>query len=126
MLAIKNVIADKEDIPTMIFDEIDTGISGRAAQKVGVKLRQVSRKRQIICVTHLSQIAIMADAHLLIEKTSDSGSTFTNVMNIEGQQRVKEIARILGGEHITDTTLKNAAEQLDSVENICDEILGRQ
>ncbi len=125
MLAIKNVIAEKEDIPTMIFDEIDTGISGRAAQKVGVKLRQVSRSRQIICVTHLSQIAIMADEHLLIEKTASSDNTFTSVTLIDGEQRVKEIARILGGEHITETTIKNAAEQLDSVESIYNEILGK-
>lgn len=126
MLAIKNVSAEKEDIPTMIFDEIDAGISGRAAQKVGVKLRQVSRSRQIICVTHLSQIAVMADNHLLIEKTTSSDSTFTNVTRIDGEQRVREIARILGGEHITETTLKNAAEQLDGVENICSEILGKR
>lgn len=126
MLAIKNVIAEKEDIPTMIFDEIDTGISGRAAQKVGVKLRQISRSRQIICVTHLSQIAVMADNHLLIEKTRNGGSTFTNVSRIEGEQRVSEIARILGGEHITETTLNNAAEQLEGRESIYNEILGRR
>lgn len=126
MLAIKNVIAEKEDIPTMIFDEIDTGISGRAAQKVGVKLRQISRSRQIICVTHLSQIAVMADNHLLIEKTRNDGSTFTNVSRIEGEQRVSEIARILGGEHITETTLSNAAEQLEGRESIYNEILGRR
>ncbi len=126
MLAIKNVIAEKEDIPTMIFDEIDTGISGRAAQKVGVKLRQISRSRQIICVTHLSQIAVMADNHLLIEKTRNGGSTFTNVSHIEGEQRVSEIARILGGEHITETTLNNAAEQLEGRESIYNEILGRR
>ena len=123
MLAIKNVIAEKEDIPTMIFDEIDTGISGRAAQKVGVKLRQVSKSRQIICVTHLSQIAVMGDNHLLIEKTSDSDSTYTNVTQLDGEERVAEIARILGGEHITQTTLDNAAEQLDGREKIYNEIL---
>ncbi len=126
MLAIKNVIAEKEDIPTMIFDEIDTGISGRAAQKVGVKLRQISKARQIICVTHLSQIAVMADNHLLIEKTRSSGSTFTNVSKIDGEQRISEIARILGGELITGTTLDTAAEQLNGREKIYNEILGRK
>lgn len=68
MLAIKNIAAEKDDVPTMIFDEIDTGVSGKAAQKIGVKLRQISRSRQLLCVTHLSQIAVMADTHLLIEK----------------------------------------------------------
>lgn len=125
MLAIKNVIAEKEDTPTMIFDEIDTGVSGRAAQKIGVKLRQVSKTRQVICVTHLSQIAVMADNHLLIEKTSGKDSTFTSVTRLDREQRVEEVARILGGEHITQTTLDNAAEQLDSQEKIYNEILGR-
>ncbi len=125
MLAIKNVIAEKEDIPTMIFDEVDTGVSGRAAQKIGVKLRQVSKSRQVLCVTHLSQIAVMADNHLLIEKTNRDNSTYTNVMQLDHEQRVSEIARILGGEHITQTTLDNAAEQLDGQEKIYNEILSR-
>lgn len=124
MLAIKNVIAEKEDIPTMIFDEVDTGVSGRAAQKIGVKLRQVSKTRQVLCVTHLSQIAVMADSHLLIEKKNAGNSTFTNVTLLSGEQRVAEIARILGGEHITQTTLDNAAEQLNGKEKIYNEILG--
>lgn len=124
MLAIKNVIAEKEDIPTMIFDEVDTGVSGRAAQKIGVKLRQVSKTRQVLCVTHLSQIAVMADSHLLIEKKNADNSTFTNVTLLSGEQRVAEIARILGGEHITRTTLDNAAEQLNGKEKIYNEILG--
>ncbi len=125
MLAVKNVIAEKEDTPTMIFDEIDTGVSGRAAQKIGVKLRQVSKTRQVICVTHLSQIAVMADSHLLIEKNSSKDSTFTSVTKLDREQRVKEIARILGGEHITQTTLDNAAEQLDGQEKIYNEILNK-
>lgn len=123
MLAIKNVSAEKEDTPTMIFDEIDTGVSGRAAQKIGVKLRQVSKTRQVICVTHLSQIAVMADNHLLIEKTNFEDSTVTSVTQLDRSQRVGEIARILGGEHITQTTLDNAAEQLDGQEKIYNEIL---
>lgn len=125
MLAVKNVIAEKEDIPTMIFDEVDTGVSGRAAQKIGVKLRQVSKTRQVLCVTHLSQIAVMADSHLLIEKKSSENSTFTSVTMLSGEQRVAEIARILGGEHITQTTLDNAAEQLNGQEKIYNEILNK-
>lgn len=125
MLAIKNVIAEKEDIPTMIFDEVDTGVSGRAAQKIGVKLRQVSKSRQILCVTHLSQIAVMADNHLLIEKSNSDGSTYTNVTRLDEKQRISEIARILGGEHITQTTLDNAAEQLAGQEKIYNEILNK-
>lgn len=125
MLAIKNVSAEKEDTPTMIFDEIDTGVSGRAAQKIGVKLRQVSKTRQVICVTHLSQIAVMADNHLLIEKTNFEDSTVTSVTQLDRSQRVGEIARILGGEHITQTTLDNAAEQLDGQEKIYNEILNK-
>ena len=125
MLAIKNAIAEKEDIPTMIFDEVDTGVSGRAAQKIGVKLRQVSKSRQVLCVTHLSQIAVMADNHLLIEKTNHDDSTYTNVYRLDHDQRVSEIARILGGEHITQTTLDNAAEQLDGQEKIYNEILNK-
>lgn len=125
MLAIKNVSAEKEDTPTMIFDEIDTGVSGRAAQKIGVKLRQVSKTRQVICVTHLSQIAVMADNHLLIEKTSSEDSTVTSVTRLDREQRIGEIARILGGEHITQTTLDNAAEQLDGQEKIYNEILNK-
>ncbi len=125
ILAIKNVIAEKEDIPTMIFDEVDTGVSGRAAQKIGVKLRQVSKSRQVLCVTHLSQIAVMADNHLLIEKTNHDDSTYTNVYRLDHDQRVSEIARILGGEHITQTTLDNAAEQLDGQEKIYNEILNK-
>lgn len=125
MLAIKNAVAEKEDTPTMIFDEIDTGVSGRAAQKIGVKLRQVSKTRQVICVTHLSQIAVMADNHLLIEKTSLEDSTVTSVTQLDRSQRVGEIARILGGEHITKTTLDNAAEQLDGQEKIYNEILNK-
>lgn len=125
MLAIKNVIAEKEDIPTMIFDEVDTGVSGRAAQKIGVKLRQVSKMRQVICVTHLSQIAVMADNHLLIEKNSCGDSTYTEVTRLDEKQRISEIARILGGEHITQTTLDNAEEQLLGQEKIYNEILNK-
>lgn len=112
MLALKNVIAEKDEVPTMIFDEIDTGVSGRAAQKIGIKLKEISRIRQVICVTHLSQIAVKADNHLLIEKMSDNNRTFTTVKKLTFDERKYEIARILCGDNITETVLKNAEEQL--------------
>ncbi len=114
MLALKNVIADRDDIPTLIFDEIDTGVSGIAAQKIGIKLKQISKLRQVLCVTHLSQIAIEADNHLLIEKTIRDDRTVTEVKVLDYDGRVEEIARILGGETVTETTLKNAAELIAS------------
>lgn len=125
MLAIKNVIAEKDDVPTMIFDEIDTGVSGRAAQKIGVKLREISRDRQVLCVTHLSQIAVMADSHLLIEKNTDGQRTFTIVTKLDGDKRTAEIARILGGDNITETTLKNAEEQLTSRDKVYADMLDK-
>lgn len=112
MLALKNVIADKDDIHTLIFDEIDTGVSGRAAQKIGIKLRQVSSARQVLCVTHLSQLAVMADNHLLIEKKTEGERTFTSVKQLDFEERKYEIARIMCGDNITDTALKNAEELL--------------
>ncbi|MCC8043670.1 MAG: DNA repair protein RecN [Oscillospiraceae bacterium] len=112
MLALKNVTAEKDDIETLIFDEIDTGVSGRAAQKIGIKLKQVSRHRQVICVTHLSQLAVMADNHLLIEKSSDGSRTFTHVKRLDFTERKYEIARIMCGSDITETALKNAEELL--------------
>lgn len=121
MLAIKNVTAEKDDVPTMIFDEIDTGVSGKAAQKIGVKLREISRSRQVLCVTHLSQIAVMADSHLFIEKKTKDNRTFTEVSVLDKDSRAGEIARILGGDNITGATLEAAREQLASR----DEIYGR-
>ncbi len=125
MLAIKNVIAEKDDVPTLIFDEIDTGVSGRAAQKIGVKLRQTSKFRQVLCVTHLSQIAVMADNHLLIQKDTVDDKTETTVKKLDMDERKYEIARILSGEHITETSLQNAEEQLLSRDEVCDELLKR-
>jgi len=116
MLALKNVIAQKDDIPTLIFDEIDTGVSGRAAQKIGLKLREISRHRQVLCVTHLAQIAVMGDNHLLIEKNSVDDRTVTSVTVLEKSERKHEIARIMGGDNVTDLLLKNAEEMLNSVE----------
>ena len=114
MLAIKNILANVDSIPTLIFDEIDTGISGLAAQKVGEKLSYISKNHQVICVTHLAQIACMADSHYLIEKVSDSVSTETRVIRLEGKEVDREIARILGGANISDTTLKYAKELLQN------------
>jgi len=113
MLSLKNVIADKDQVGTLIFDEIDTGVSGRAAQKIGQKLKQVSKGRQIICVTHLAQVACYANHHLLIEKNVRNNRTYTEVRALSSNERVQEIARIIGGADITDTVLKNAEEMLN-------------
>lgn len=112
MLAIKNVMAGKDDIDTLIFDEVDAGISGRAAHKVGVKLSQTAGGRQIICVTHLAQIAAFADNHLFIEKFVRGGRTFTQVRSLGFEERVYELARINSGENVTDSMLNTAREML--------------
>ncbi len=112
MLALKNVIADKDSIGTLIFDEIDTGVSGKAAHKIGQKLKQISDIRQVLCVTHLSQIAVMADNHLLIEKNVVGERTVTTVKKLKFDERVNEIARIMGGDDISPLMLKNAEEIL--------------
>ncbi|ADU22453.1 DNA repair protein RecN [Ruminococcus albus] len=112
MLALKSVLAEKDSIDTLIFDEIDTGVSGRAAQKIGQKLREISRHRQVLCVTHLAQIAVMADNHLLIEKNIVDGRTVTSVRKLDHEGRKYEIARIMGGDNITELMLENAEEQL--------------
>jgi DNA repair protein RecN (Recombination protein N) len=112
MLAIKNVLAEQDAVDTMIFDEVDAGVSGRAAQKVAVKLRTVARGKQVLCVTHLPQIAAMADHHLLIAKTEHDGRTYTSVTPLDREGRKREIARIIGGAEITDTTLRSAEEML--------------
>lgn len=118
MLAIKNVLADKDDIPTLIFDEIDAGVSGRAAGRIGQKLQQVSVGRQIICITHLAQIAAFSDLHFLIEKKSDGKTTETFVRLLETEQRVQELARIMGGVEITPLLIENAREQLFSAQRL--------
>ena len=112
MLALKSVVADKDLIPTLIFDEIDTGVSGRAARKIGIKLKEISRSHQVICVTHLSQIAVMADNHLLIEKKTENDRTFTEVSALDFEGRVNEIARILSGDSPSSLMLDNAREEL--------------
>ena len=112
MLAIKNVIADKDEIDTLIFDEVDTGISGSAAQKVGFKLKEVSKNRQVVCVTHLAQIAALADTHFKIQKNVSDGKTYTNVNALDHDGRRDELARIIGGVEITQATLDYAEEML--------------
>ncbi len=117
MLAIKNVLADKDDVGTLIFDEIDTGVSGRAAQKIGLKLRQAAKNRQIICVTHSAQIAVQAHQHMLIEKKIQEQRTFTIVRTLDLEGRKQEIARIMGGLEITDLQLKSAEEMLKNAQS---------
>lgn len=112
MLAIKSVFADKDEIDTLIFDEIDTGISGRTAQKVSEKLSEISFSHQIICITHLAQIASMADSHFIIEKQTDGQTTRTGIRQLKEQQSIEEIARILGGAEITKTVLDSAKEMI--------------
>ena len=112
MLAVKNVMAGRGEIATMIFDEIDTGVSGRAAQKIGLKLRQAAESRQVICVTHLAQVAAFGHHQLKIHKEVEEGKTFTRVDPLSREERVGELARMVGGENLTPTALQNADEML--------------
>ena len=112
MLAMKNVLAEKDQVNTLIFDEVDTGVSGRAAQKVAEKLRSVASHKQVLCVTHLPQMAALAHTHLLIAKSERDGRTYTTVTPLDVEGRKKELARIIGGTNITETTLKSAEEML--------------
>lgn len=114
MLAFKNIISSYDQIPTLIFDEIDTGISGITASIVGRKLKEISRHHQIICITHLPQIAACGDHHYRIYKESDESRTFTTVEAMNPDEQVREIARLLGGDHITETTLQSARELIES------------
>lgn len=118
MLAIKNVLAEIDGVDTMIFDEIDTGVSGRAAQKIAMKLRSASKGRQVICVTHLAQIAAQGDVHLYISKSVSDGKTYTNIKSLIEEERVAEIARIMGGMEITKLQLESAREMLKNAGNI--------
>ncbi len=113
MLALKCVIADRDSIPTLIFDEIDTGVSGKAAQKIGMKLREVGQLRQVLCVTHLSQIAVMADHHLMIEKQTDCGRTETHVMPLTEEGRIRENDTMMSGNHPSELLLRPAQEELE-------------
>lgn len=118
MLAIKNVLAETDGVDTMIFDEIDTGVSGRAAQKIAMKLRSASKGRQVICVTHLAQIAAQGDVHLYISKSVSDGKTYTNIKSLIEEERVAEIARIMGGMEITKLQLESAREMLANAGNL--------
>ena len=110
MLAIKTVLADTDKIPTLIFDEIDTGISGRTAQKVSERLSYIAKSHQVLCITHLPQIAAMADAHFEIKKTVEHGRTVTKIHQLNREEQIDELARLLGGAEITDTVRENARE----------------
>ena len=114
MLAMKNVLAEQDQVATLIFDEVDTGVSGRAAQKVAEKLRSVAKTKQVLCVTHLPQLAALANTHLLIAKSERDGRTYTTVTPLDLEGRKRELARIIGGANITETTLKSAEEMLQS------------
>ncbi|MEG0598333.1 MAG: DNA repair protein RecN, partial [Oscillospiraceae bacterium] len=113
MLGLKNVLAENDDVTTLVFDEVDTGVSGRAAQKVAEKLASVARNKQVLCVTHLPQLAAMADTHFSVEKGEDKGRTFTHVERLSFGRRKEELARLTGGAHITPTMLEGAGELLE-------------
>ncbi len=114
MLAMKNVLAERDAVATLIFDEVDTGVSGRAAQKVGEKLRAVAQGKQVLCVTHLPQIAALAQTHFLISKAEKDGRTYTSVERLAFEGRRAELARMIGGATITETTLRSAEEMLNA------------
>ena len=114
MLAIKSIMTAKNDAETLIFDEIDTGISGKAADKVGRQLKELSNGHQVLCVTHLAQIAAAADNHYLISKSSTINNTYTNVQLIEGHERIGEIARIMSGTNMTENLYNSAKELIDN------------
>lgn len=116
MLALKNVLAEQERVGTLVFDEVDTGVSGRAAQKVAEKLAQVAQHKQVLCVTHLPQLAAMADSHFSVEKGEKDGRTYTKVVQMDRERRKAELARITGGSKITDALLQSAGELLDEAE----------
>lgn len=116
MLAIKAILADMDLIPTLIFDEIDSGVSGKAASRVGEKLRALGKSHQVLCITHHAQIASLADSHVLISKSEQDGRTVTSVRRLEGHDREEEITRLLSGEHVTDASRKLARELLGTTE----------
>ena len=126
MLAVKAALADRDEVGTQIFDEIDAGISGRTAQKVSEKLDVISRKRQVICITHLPQIASMADRHFLIEKQAGKGSTHTVITQLSKEEEIRELARMLGGVKITDAVLQNAREMKELAERTKNKKAGKR
>ena len=122
MLAMKNVLSEQDHVATMVFDEVDTGVSGRAAQKVAEKMARISRHKQVLCVTHLPQLAAMADTHFSVEKGEANGRTFTRVQQLDRKQRQMELARLTGGSHVTETMLQGAEELLSQAEKFRAEI----
>ncbi len=116
MLALKNVLAENDDVGTLVFDEVDTGVSGRAAQKVAEKLAEVARHKQVLCVTHLPQLAAMADVHFSVEKGEKNGRTYTAVETLDRARRKAELARLTSGDHVTQAALDSAGELLDGAE----------
>lgn len=116
MLAIKNVLSEQDHVGTMVFDEVDTGVSGRAAQKVAEKMARISRRKQVLCVTHLPQLAAMADTHFSVEKGERGGRTYTEVRRLDREQRRRELARLTGGSHVSQTMLDGAEELLVQAE----------
>ncbi len=112
MLAIESILFEEDLVDTLIFDEVDTGVSGRAAHRLGEKLSSLSESKQVICVTHLAQVAALANCHFLIEKKEEQEKTHTVIVKLDQAGKIRELARIIGGEHITDTTLKQAEEML--------------
>jgi DNA repair protein RecN (Recombination protein N) len=116
MLALKNVLAEDDGVGSMVFDEVDTGVSGRAAQKVAEKMADVARHKQVLCVTHLPQIAAMADAHFSVEKGERNGRTYTRVDRLDETGRTEELARLVGGAQVTDAIRQSAAELLRQAE----------
>ena len=116
MLAMKNVLSEQDHVGTMVFDEVDTGVSGRAAQKVAEKMARISRHKQVLCVTHLPQLAAMADTHFSVEKGEAEGRTFTQVRQLDRKQRQRELARLTGGSQVTETMLQGAEELLTQAE----------
>ena len=117
MLALKTVFANNDDIQTLIFDEIDTGISGKTAVKVGEKLSHISRSHQVLCISHLPQIAVMADQNLFISKSTDGKSTQTNIDLLDKDGKIKEIARLIGGNNLTEVVLKTAMEMIQEADS---------
>ena len=122
MLAMKNVLSEQDMVGTLVFDEVDTGVSGRAAQKVAEKMARISRRKQVLCVTHLPQLAAMADTHFSVEKGEKNGRTYTAVQRLDREQRRQELARLTGGSHVSQTMLDGAEELLAEAEKFRDSI----
>ena len=122
MLAMKNVLSEQDMVGTMVFDEVDTGVSGRAAQKVAEKMARISRRKQVLCVTHLPQLAAMADTHFSVEKGEKNGRTYTAVQRLDREQRRQELARLTGGSHVSQTMLDGAEELLTEAEKFRDSL----